>query len=82
MRLLPSLTPIGTIRAARPSTKGATYYKLSRLAVVKDYRQFKFGRELVLALHDWTKAEAIREGLDHATVVTHSQMYVKGFYGK
>lgn len=81
LRLSPSLTPIGTIRAYQP--EGVSYYKLSRLAVLKDYRRFKFGGALVLALHNWTKAETIRVGsLDHATVIAHSQIYIKGFYAK
>ncbi|KAF7975107.1 hypothetical protein HWV62_10387 [Athelia sp. TMB] len=80
LRLLPSLAPIGTIRAT--TAKDGSYYKLSRLVVIKEYRQFKFGRELVTALHRWAKAEAARAGLDHATIITHSQMYVKGFYAK
>jgi hypothetical protein len=78
---VPSLIPIGTIRAYSPN--GAFYYKLSRLAVLKEYRQFKFGRDLVFALHDWVKAETKRiEGLDHAEVIAHSQIPVKPFYAK
>jgi GNAT superfamily N-acetyltransferase len=81
LRLVPSLIPIGTIRAYRP--KGASYYKLSRLAVLKDYRQHKFGRDLVRTLHDWVKTETkLIGGLDHAKVVTHSQIPVKPFYAK
>ncbi|KIM91206.1 hypothetical protein PILCRDRAFT_168664 [Piloderma croceum F 1598] len=81
LRLVPSLIPIGTIRACSPI--GASYYKLSRLAVLKEYRQFKFGRDLVLALHDWVKAETKRiGGLDHAEVIAHSQIPVKSFYAK
>jgi len=78
---VPSLIPIGTIRAYRPN--GASYYKLSRLAVLKHYRRYKFGRDLVLALHDWVKLETTRiGGFDHAEVVTHSQIPVKKFYAK
>ncbi|KAF8345431.1 hypothetical protein F5887DRAFT_1158926 [Amanita rubescens] len=41
-RLIPSLIPIGTIRTFKvPDTQ---YYKLTRLAVLKEYRQFSFGR--------------------------------------
>lgn len=81
LRLVPSLKPIGTIRGSK-SPEG--YYKLSRLAVLKDYRQFKFGRELVSKLHDWVKADAIANNhkSDVARVVSHSQLYVKGFYAK
>ncbi len=57
LRLTPSHTPVGTIRAYKQP--GADYYKLSRLAVLKPYRQYRFGRELVEALHDWVKLDAI-----------------------
>ncbi len=79
LRLTPSLEPIGTIRAV----KGSSYYKLSRLAVLSDYRQFRFGRELVLALHDYVKQDALATGkLGIARIHSHSQLYVKGFYAK
>lgn len=79
LRLTPSKTPIGTIRAYKAP---GGYYKLSRLAVLKDYRSYRFGRELVLALHDWVKTDALRAGDSFAEIVTHSQLYVKGFYAK
>ena len=78
---MPSLQPIGTIRCTK--TKG--YYKLSRLAVLKDYRQYRFGRALVQSLHDFVKADAKSAGSrvsDTVKVVCHSQIPVKGFYGK
>ncbi|KAG6903398.1 hypothetical protein C0995_005421 [Termitomyces sp. Mi166 len=59
LRLTPSLTPVGTIRGYKAP---GGYYKLSRLAVLKEYRNFRFGRELVLALHDWVKAQALGAG--------------------
>ncbi|KAF8138357.1 acyl-CoA N-acyltransferase [Boletus edulis] len=80
LRLVPSLTPIGTIRAYR--AEGEKYYKLSRLAVLKPYRKYHFGRDLVLALHRWVNEDAIRSGLQVARVVCHSQLPVKGFYAK
>lgn len=80
LRLTPSHTPIGTIRVYR--TPGG-YYKLSRLVVLKEYRTFKFGAALVLALHNWVKLDAKRfPDAREAKVVCHSQMYVKGFYAK
>ncbi|KAF8076661.1 acyl-CoA N-acyltransferase [Lyophyllum atratum] len=80
LRLTPSLTPIGTIRAYKAP---GGYYKLSRLAVLKDYRSFRFGRGLVQALHDWVKTDATSAGTtDFAEIVCHSQLYVKGFYAK
>ncbi|KAF9006612.1 acyl-CoA N-acyltransferase [Cyathus striatus] len=81
LRLIPSLTPIGTIRVYK--NPGASYYKLSRLAVLKDYRKYSFGRTLVLALHDWVKATAQQAGeVRPVQIVAHSQIYVKGFYAK
>ncbi|KAG6889232.1 hypothetical protein C0992_005927 [Termitomyces sp. T32_za158] len=80
LRLTPSLTPVGTIRGYK--TPGG-YYKLSRLAVLKNYRSCRFGRELVLALHDWIKTDALNAGsTDWVEVVSHSQLPVKGFYTK
>ncbi|TFY58360.1 hypothetical protein EVJ58_g6464 [Rhodofomes roseus] len=79
LRLLPSLKPVGTIRC----TKHDNYYKLSRLAVLKDYRQYRFGRALVLALHDHVKRDAKQSGQhDSVTIKCHSQIPVKAFYAK
>ncbi|KZT24597.1 acyl-CoA N-acyltransferase [Neolentinus lepideus HHB14362 ss-1] len=81
LRLVPSLTPIGTIRAYRPN--GAPYYKLGRLAVLKDYRKYGFGRELVLALHAWVIQDAKARGRTGTIpVISHSQIPVKRFYAK
>jgi len=80
LRLLPSLRPIGTIRASRPSN--TDYYKLSRLAVHKDYRKHHFGRDLVLALHDWVSTDALSRGETFAKVVCHSQIPTLAFYVK
>ncbi|KAK7470356.1 hypothetical protein VKT23_001784 [Stygiomarasmius scandens] len=78
--------PIGTIRGTKHSSADGTYYKLSRLAVLKSYRKFKLGRELVGTLHDWIIADAKASGLDGTAesvrVVCHSQIPVKGFYAK
>ena len=79
LRLLPSLMPVGTIRLV----KGLGYYKLSRLAVLKDYRQYRFGRALVLTLHDFVRHDAKGNGeMDCVRIVSHSQIPVKGFYSK
>lgn len=51
--------------------------KLSRLAVLKEYRKYSFGRELVLALHDWVKQDATSRGLTTVKIVCHSQIPVK-----
>ncbi|KAH9060954.1 acyl-CoA N-acyltransferase [Lactarius vividus] len=80
LRLLPSLRPIGTIRASR--TSNTDYYKLSRLAVLNDYRKLHLGRELVFALHDWVATDALSRGETSAKVVSHSQIPAIAFYAK
>jgi ribosomal protein S18 acetylase RimI-like enzyme len=84
LRLVPSLIPVGTVRTYKP--KDADYYKLSRLAVLPNFRQLRFGRELVLALHDWVAQDAKESALagkqSFVEVVSHSQIHVKQFYAK
>lgn len=81
VRLVPSLAPVGTIRALRPS--GKDYYKMGRLVVLKAYRQYRFGRALVLAVHEWVRRDAVAAGLTgHVAIVAHSQIPVKAFYAK
>ena len=63
-------------------TKGDGYYKLSRLAVLKDYRHFRFGRKLVEAVSEYVRSDSKANGLSTATIRCHSQLYVKGFYAK
>ncbi|KAI0268131.1 acyl-CoA N-acyltransferase [Gloeopeniophorella convolvens] len=93
LRLVPSLQPIGTIRASRAAattTEATTVpcYKLSRLAVLKDYRGHHFGRELVLALQSWVAADVRAQSPGAlplpatAQVVAHSQIPVKPFYAR
>lgn len=82
LRLTPSLTPIGTIRGFK--YPGKDYYKLTRLAVLKDYRKYRFGRELVEKLHDWVREDALRQSNTAGLVdiISHSQIPVKAFYAK
>jgi len=81
LRLTPSLVPIGTIRAHK--YPGKDYYKLTRLAVLQEYRKFRFGRALVVALHEWVKTDALRHGgPEDAQIICHSQLPVKFFYAK
>jgi hypothetical protein len=42
---------------------GNSYYKLSRLVVLKEYRHYGFGGNLVLALHNWVKDDARQSGM-------------------
>lgn len=91
LRLVPSLKPVGTIRY----TKFKNYSKLSRLAVLKDYRQHKFGRALVETLHKHAVEDAIQlksaspnkddilAGVQNVIrIVSHSQLPVKAFYAR
>ncbi|KAL0067677.1 hypothetical protein AAF712_005392 [Marasmius tenuissimus] len=98
LRLTPSLVPIGVIRGTKTLKDGHSLhtYKLSRLAILKPYRQYKLGRKLVEALHDWIRfdAKAFHQTLiDQGTyggpppphfvkVIAHSQIPAKGFYEK
>ena len=82
LRLLPSLQPVGTIRASRANSGGAPYYRLSRLAVLKDFRKLKFGRELVLAYHKWVAADAHSRGEIAANLLCISMVEVNAFYAK
>jgi len=142
VRLLPSLKPVGTIRAVTvnsptfpPTTKAPSatislplthelksnsqkpsavdvdpvtdyesepatterYYKLGRLVVLKEHRQHRFGRALVLAVHDWVqRQEAATNSITTMTsgssssrstprsvrIVSHSQLPVVKFYAK
>jgi predicted GNAT family N-acyltransferase len=82
LRLLPSHTPIGTIRASRASSDGVPYYKLGRLAVLRAFRKQNFGRELVLALHDWVTTDSQSRGERYAKMVCHSQISAKAFYAR
>lgn len=69
---------MGTIRATRHSG----YYKLSRLVVLKDYRQHRFGRVLVEAHREWIRHDAKAAGQSEAVIRCHSQLYVRPFYTK
>ncbi|KAI6003638.1 acyl-CoA N-acyltransferase [Pisolithus albus] len=84
LRLLPSRLAIGTIRGTKMvDSNGDAYYKLSRLAVLQPYRRYRFGRDLVLALHGWVKEDAkCSSDVNMAKVVAHSQIPVKSFYSK
>lgn len=74
MRLLPSLEPIGTIRAHKVASAAGSYYKLARLVILKEYRHYKLGGNLVLALHNWAKNHARESGVnDFVKIVCHSQ---------
>lgn len=51
--------------------------------MLKDYRQYRFGRALILALHDHVERDAKRSGQhDPVTIKCHSQIPVKGLYAK
>jgi hypothetical protein len=70
---------VGTIRPIR----APSYYKLSRLAVLRDYRRFSLGKALVFGFHDWVRIDALKNGWNgEVKIRTHSQVPVKGFYAK
>ena len=70
---------MGTIRATKHA---GGYYKLSRLVVLKAYRQHQFGRVLVEAHKAWIRADARAAGLPEAVIRCHSQLYVRPFYAR
>ncbi|KAJ7774118.1 acyl-CoA N-acyltransferase [Mycena olivaceomarginata] len=73
---------VGTIRGTTPDVyPSINKYKLSRLAVDKDYRKYKFGRLLVEKLHKWIQEDAKLTNRP-AEVECHSQIPVMGFYAK
>ncbi|KAJ7682471.1 acyl-CoA N-acyltransferase [Mycena polygramma] len=73
---------VGTIRGTTPDTYPTIKrYKLSRLAVDKNYRKHRFGRLLVDALHKWIQDDAKATNRP-AEVECHSQIPAMGFYAK
>ncbi|KAJ7284074.1 acyl-CoA N-acyltransferase [Mycena rebaudengoi] len=75
---------VGTIRGTTPEVYANNRYKLSRLAVAKDYRKYRLGRVLVDSLHKWIREDAARRGSDatFVEVECHSQLPVMAFYAK
>jgi GNAT superfamily N-acetyltransferase len=57
-------------------------YKLGRLAVLREFRKYRLGRALVLAVHEWVKQDAEKRGNPEAEIVSNSQIPAKGFYAK
>ncbi|KAJ7752814.1 acyl-CoA N-acyltransferase [Mycena maculata] len=77
-----TVKPAGTIRGHLVNPDGPVKrYKLSRLAVDKDYRKHRFGRVLVESLNEWVKAEAARLECA-AEIECHAQLPVIPFYAK
>ncbi|OCB89564.1 acyl-CoA N-acyltransferase [Sanghuangporus baumii] len=72
LRLVPSLKPIGTIRATRVDDAS---YKMGRLAVLKDYRKYRFGRALILTFHDWAIGDARRRGAESGSFIRLNSPY-------
>ncbi|XP_006456823.1 hypothetical protein AGABI2DRAFT_78761 [Agaricus bisporus var. bisporus H97] len=87
LRLTPSMEPIGTIRGYLVPGSTDTY-KLTRLAVTKEYRKYGFGRKLVEALHQWIRShdELVQKHKHQPPnlikIISHSQIYAKGFYAR
>ena len=76
LRITPSLLPIGTIRMNKLSEG---QYKLSRLVVLKEYRSFGFGRDLVQCANQWAIGHSDSQRIQ---ISTHVQLYAKNFYAK
>lgn len=79
LRLVPSHEPIGTIRCTKNTSAPDPrdhYYKLSRLVVLKQYRQHRLGAVLVRALHEYVRQDASKslrsESVVSATVTNKS----------
>lgn len=82
LRLIPDLTPIGTIRCSElksSSDSGSSLFKLSRLAVKSSYRKYGFGRVLVGAVNSLALNNSQSQKVE---VVAHSQMHAIPFYSK
>ncbi|KAG8953672.1 hypothetical protein FRC04_001876 [Tulasnella sp. 424] len=71
LRLLPSLEPIGCIRLVK--AKG----KIGRLCVLKEYRKYGFGRDLMNKCHELAATK-----LGTREFQLHSQIPVIPFYAK
>jgi len=69
LRLLPSLQPVGTVRLVVANGK------VGRLCVLPDYRQYGFGRDLMVRCHGMA---ASHFGLQQ--MVLHAQIPVMPFY--
>ena len=74
--------PVGTIRGTYKPSVSPNTYKLSRLAILQDYRKYGWGGVLVKAFHDWVKEDAQKRGIQHPVAALHSQIPVKAFYAK
>ncbi|TFK99194.1 acyl-CoA N-acyltransferase [Pterulicium gracile] len=74
--------PVGTIRGTYKPSISPNTYKLSRLAILQDYRKYGWGGVLVNAFHDWVKEDAQKRGIRDPVVALHSQIPVKPFYAK
>ncbi|KAF8525297.1 acyl-CoA N-acyltransferase [Gautieria morchelliformis] len=81
MRLVTSKTPIGTVRMHKPP--GAAYYKLTRLAVLKEYRKHHLGAALVKRLHAFAIDDHVKSGrTGPVQVIAHSQIPAVSFYAR
>ena len=72
--------PAPKLSLGHSQTKGV--YKLGRLAVLREFRKYRFGQGLVLTVHEWVKQDAARRGRAQAEIISHSQIPVKGFYAR
>ncbi|KAJ7175338.1 acyl-CoA N-acyltransferase, partial [Mycena filopes] len=71
---------VGTVRGTAPDAyPSGRRYKLSRLAIDKEYRKHRFGRRLVESLHEWVLEDA-KAASRPAEVECNSHIFTMGFY--
>ncbi|KAJ9103014.1 hypothetical protein QFC20_004822 [Naganishia adeliensis] len=67
--------PIGVVRIITAKNK------LGRLAILKPYRSYGFGKVLVMSVHDWARNQ-LQADDDKITIALHSQIHAIPFYEK
>jgi predicted GNAT family N-acyltransferase len=78
-----SSIPVGTARISyTPDEFG--HYRIGRLAVMKEYRKYRLGSKIMLALEEWAIRDAPTRlnGSDELRIALHSQMPAQPFYAK
>ena len=70
----------GDEAGAKSRNRRCRAYHLGRLVVLPAYRKFGFGRDLVLALHEWARSQAEKDELHSVNVVLWGQIPAVPFY--
>ena len=50
--------------------------------MLPEFRKYRLGSKLVLAVHEWAKQDAAKRGHASVEVILHSQIPAKPFYAK